>query len=70
MIPNDDIELLALEMIRRFSANATDQAAVRSTAFCHLGLTEKSKEWLLVRATIEKIWVEGRSGQVQGMCHV
>jgi hypothetical protein len=30
-------------------------AALRSSAFFHLGYADKSKKWLLVRAEIEKI---------------
>ena len=55
MIPNDDVEVLAQEMIKHFPDDAADQAALRSSAFFHLGYVEKSKKWLLVRAAIKKI---------------
>jgi hypothetical protein len=55
MIPDFDVEILAQEMIKHFSADAADQAALRSSAFFHLGYVEKSKKWLLVRALIKKI---------------
>ena len=55
MIPNDDVEVLARQMIKHFSANAADQAALRSTAFFHLGYAHMSKKWLLVRAEIKKM---------------
>jgi hypothetical protein len=55
MIPNDDVEVLAKEMIRHFPADAADQAALRSSALFHMGYIEKSKKWLLVRAEIKKI---------------
>jgi hypothetical protein len=54
MIPNDDVEILAQEMIKNFPADAADQAALRSTAFFHLGYPDKSKRWLLVCAEIKK----------------
>jgi hypothetical protein len=55
MIPNDDVEVLAREMIKHFPADAADQAALRSSAFFHMGYAEKSKKWLLVRVEIKKI---------------
>ena len=55
MLPNDDVELLAQQMIEHFPANAADEAALRSAGFFHLGYTDKSKKWLLVRAEIKKI---------------
>ena len=55
MIPDDDVEILAQEMIKYFPADAADQAALRSSAFFHLGYVEKSKKWLRVRAEIKKI---------------
>ena len=55
MISNDDVEVLAQEMIKHFPADAADQAALRSSAFFHMGYVEKSKRWLLVRAQIKKI---------------
>ena len=55
MIPNDDVEVLAKEMIKHFPADAADQAALRSSAFFHMGYTGKSKKWLLIRAEIKKI---------------
>jgi hypothetical protein len=60
MIPNDDVEVLAREMIKHFPANAADQAALRSSAFLHLGYSEKSKKWLLVSAEIKKILASSR----------
>jgi hypothetical protein len=59
MIPDFDIESLAQEMIKHFPADAADQAALRSSAFFHLGYIEKSKKWLLVRALIKKILADG-----------
>jgi hypothetical protein len=55
MIPTDDIEVLAQEMIKNFRADAADQASLRSSAFFHMGYVEKSKRWMLVRAKIKEI---------------
>jgi hypothetical protein len=55
MILNDDVTVLAQDMIKHFPADAADQAALRSSAFFHLGYTDKSKKWLLIRAEIKKI---------------
>ena len=55
MISNADVEVLAQEMVKHFPADAADQAALRSSAFFHMGYVEKSKKWLLVRAQIKKI---------------
>jgi hypothetical protein len=55
MIPDYDVGILAREMIKHFPADAADQAALRSSAFFHLGYAEKSKKWMLVRAEIKKI---------------
>ena len=57
MIPNDDVEVLAKEIIKHFPADAADQAALRSSVFFHMGYTGKSKKWLLVQAEIKKIVV-------------
>ncbi|HEV8715668.1 MAG TPA: hypothetical protein VGX03_22925 [Candidatus Binatia bacterium] len=46
---------LAQEMIEHFPVDAADQAALRSSAFFHLGYAGKSKKWLLIRAEIKKI---------------
>jgi hypothetical protein len=59
MIPDFDVEILAQEMIKHFPADAADQAALRSSAFFHLGYVQKSKKWLLVRALIKKILADG-----------
>jgi hypothetical protein len=42
-------------MIKKFPADAADQATLRSSAFFHLGYAEDSKMWLQVRAEIKKI---------------
>ena len=55
MIPDDDVNVLARELIKHFPADAADQAALRSSAFLHMGYTAKSKKWLLVGAEIKKI---------------
>jgi len=55
MIPNDDIEVLAEEMIKHFPTDAADQAALRSSAFFDMGYVENCKKWLLVHAEIRKI---------------
>ena len=55
MIPDDDVKILAREMIKQFPADAADQATLRSSAFFHMGYVEKSKKWLLVRAEIKGI---------------
>jgi len=55
VIPNDDVEILAREMVKHFPANAADQAALRSTAFLHMGYHERSKKWLLVHEEIKKM---------------
>jgi uncharacterized small protein (DUF1192 family) len=55
MIPNDDVEILAQEMIKHFPADAVRRATMHSDALSVLGYVEKSKKWLLVRAEIEKI---------------
>jgi hypothetical protein len=55
MISNDDIEVLAREMIAQFPADAADQAVLRSSQFSAMGYFEKSKKWLLVRAKIKNI---------------
>jgi hypothetical protein len=55
MIPNDDIEVLAQDMIKNFRTDAADQASLRSSAFFHMGYVEKSKRWMLVRAKIKEI---------------
>jgi hypothetical protein len=61
MIPNDDVEVLAQDMIKHFPADAADQAALRSSAFFAMGYVEKSKKWMLVRATIKKILTDADS---------
>jgi hypothetical protein len=55
MIPDDDVEILAREMIKHFPADAVARAAMRSDALSVLGHAEKGKKWLLVRAEIEKM---------------
>ena len=68
MFPNDDVETLAQEMIKHFPADAADQAALRSSAFFHLGYVEKSKKWLLVRALIQKILADtGANGAARSI---
>ena len=59
MIPDDDVEVLAQEMIKHFPADAALRAATRSDALSVLGYVEKSKKWLLVRAEIEKMQASG-----------
>jgi hypothetical protein len=59
MIPNTDVEFLAQEMIEQFPDDAADQAALRSSAFFHLGYADKSKKWLLVREEIKRILADG-----------
>jgi uncharacterized small protein (DUF1192 family) len=58
MIPDDDVEVLAQDMIRHFPTDAALRATMRSDALSVLGYAEKSKKWLLVRAEIEKIQAE------------
>jgi hypothetical protein len=55
MVANDDVSVLAQQMIKKFPADAADQATLRSSAFFHLGYAEESKKWLLVRAEIRKV---------------
>ena len=55
MILDNDVNALAQEMIEHFPVDAADQAALRSSAFFHLGYADKSKKWLLIRAEIKKI---------------
>jgi len=55
MIADDDVEVLAQEMIKQFPADAADQAVLRSSALFAMGYLEKSKKWLLVRAKIKNI---------------
>lgn len=58
-IPDDDVEVLAREMIKHFPADAAVRAAVRSEALSVLGHAERSRKWLLVRAEIERILADG-----------
>jgi hypothetical protein len=62
MFADDDVEVLAQEMIKQFPADAADQAVLRSSAFFAMGYFEKSKKWLLVRATIKKILADTDPG--------
>jgi hypothetical protein len=55
MIPDNNVEILAREMIKNFPADAADQATLRSSAFFAMGYAGKSKKWMLVRAEIKKI---------------
>lgn len=55
MIPDDDVEVLAQDMIKHFPTDAALRATMRSDALSVLGYAEKSKKWVLVRAEIEKI---------------
>ncbi|MGE0119093.1 MAG: hypothetical protein AB7S71_07280 [Dongiaceae bacterium] len=59
MIPDDDIDVLAREMIKHFPADAALRAAMRSEALSVLGYVERSKKWLLVHAEIETILAGG-----------
>lgn len=55
VIPDDDVQVLAQDMIRHFPADAALRAGMRSDALSVLGYVEKSKKWLLVRAENEKM---------------
>ena len=57
MIPDDDVEILAREMMKHFPEDGAARALVRSEALALAGLGhgEKSKKWRLVSLEIEKI---------------
>jgi hypothetical protein len=60
VIPDADVDVLAMDMIKHFPADASDRAALRSNALFVLGYAEKSEKWLLVSAEIKRI----QAGQI------
>jgi hypothetical protein len=55
MVPDGEVDALAQHMIKTFSADAADRAAVRSNAFFVLGQRETSEKWLRVSKHIKMI---------------
>jgi hypothetical protein len=55
MIPDDNVEILAQEMVKHFPADAALRASMHSDALSALGYLERSKKWLLVTNEIKKV---------------
>ncbi len=54
-IPDGDVDDLAKGLIKDHPSDALDRAALVSNMLFLLGHADKSKKWMLVRASIEKI---------------
>jgi hypothetical protein len=59
-VPDGDVDDPAKGMIKEHPADALDRAALMSNMLFLLGRAEKSKKWLLVRASIGKIQAGAR----------
>jgi hypothetical protein len=59
-VPDGNVDDLAKGLIKDYPKDALDRAALMSNMLFLLGHAEKSKKWLLVRASIEKIQAGAR----------
>ena len=64
LIPDDDVEILAREMMRHFPEDGAARAIVHAeaVALAGLGHGEKSKKWRLVSEEIERMQGRKRNG--------
>ena len=60
IVPDGDVEALALHMLKTFPADAADRAAFRSNAFFVLGRRKTSEKWLRISEEITKL----QAGQI------